>query len=160
MARSFATGTKVPVERTQGEISKTLIGAGASAFGTHTDIEKRIATIGFKYQGLHIEMSIRLPDRYEVIFTHDNQGKERSDAKSLECYEAELRRLWRCLALALKAKVVAVSDGVTTFEKEFMPYVVTADGVSIGDKLLPILEQAKKSGKGVSPLLALPGGSD
>lgn len=147
MTTSFANGTSVTVEKTRTEIEKLLMQRGAAQFGTITDIERGMAIIGFKYKGLQIQMQIPLPDRKHKDFTMKKKGwGHNTDEKAYALYEGEIRRRWRCLALALKAKMVSVADGVTTFEKEFLPYVVTADGTTIGDKLAPMLEAAKATG--------------
>lgn len=155
---SFASGTTVSQEKSRQEIETLLVKSGASRFGCITDIVDRRAMIGFTYQGLQIQMEVPLPDPAARAFTHDHRHCRRSETKAAELYQAEMRRRWRCLALALKAKLVAVGDGVTTFEREFLSYVVAADGNTIGEKLMPVLEHAKNGGGMVPASLALPPG--
>lgn len=156
---SYAKGTAVGEDRSRAEIEKMLQKVGASRFGVLTDFERRTATIGFTYQNIQIEMRIPLPDPNDSAFKLTPSGRwSKSTDDQAKAYQGEVRRRWRCLVMALKAKLVAVSDGIATFEREFLPYMVTADGTTVGERFAPIIEHAKRSGV-ISPMLALPEGS-
>lgn len=154
---TFAQSTKVGEAKTRQEIEALLVRVGAQQFGTVTDFEARQAIIGFKYKNLSVKMSIPLPDPNDKQFRYDGRGYVRPDAKRVELAQAEIRRRWRCLLLALKAKMVATQDGISTFEQEFMPYFVTATGETIYEVAKPAIEEAKKSGM-LNRTLALPSG--
>jgi hypothetical protein len=62
------------------------------------------------------------------------------------------------LALAIKAKLEAVESGIATFEEEFLAYVVLPDGQSVGQHVLPNIEQAYVTNK-MPPLLPVIGGT-
>lgn len=62
------------------------------------------------------------------------------------------RTRWRCLLLAIKAKLECASTGITTFEQEFMAHIVMPDGLTVSEHLVPKIEQAYKSGQ-MPPLL-------
>jgi hypothetical protein len=56
------------------------------------------------------------------------------------------------LLLAVKAKLVAVDDGIETFEEAFMAHVVMPDGRSVGDHIKPRIASAYREHQMV-PLL-------
>lgn len=144
----YAQATSVSEDRSRSEIEKMLVRAGASRVGCITDIGARKAMIGFTLRNLNIQMQIPLPAADERRFTHGgrNGWQKRPEHKAQEAFQGECRRRWRSLSLALKAKLVAIEDKITTFEQEFMPYVVMADGQTIGEKLTPHLLAAEKAG--------------
>lgn len=140
--RSFAKGTSVPADRTRMEIEGLLRQAGASSLGVFQDIVKGTSSVAFTLKQLNIRFDILLP----------KQGDRK--------FDEEVRRRWRCLLLILKAKLVAVADGITTIESEFLAYVVTQDGESIGRKMQPILDYSRQLGGSAPAGLALPPGKD
>lgn len=158
MSTSFANGTSVPVEKTQAEISGMLMKVGASSFGHVTHVELRKAVIGFTFKNIQIEMCVGLPDPNDKKFNQWVRGRGYpSDSKKLELWNAEVRRRWRCLALALKAKLISVEDGVTTFETEFLPYMVMPNGKTFATNMMPSIEAAKQDGLIRLDMKALPG---
>jgi len=50
--------------------------------------------------------------------------------------------------------LLPAEDGVTNFEKEFLPYMVLSNGKTIADSLLPKINELIKEGK--NPSLCLP----
>lgn len=147
---TFASQTSVTEERSRAEIERLLRKYGASRFGTMTDFDSRKAVVQFIWSGIAVQMEIALPDPKDARFRMTPARRRvRSVQAQAEEYEAEVRRKWRCLALAIKAKLVAVDDGIATFESEFMPYMVAADGVTLGQKLLPAIAAARQSGNGL-----------
>ncbi len=140
---TFAAKTKVSEQKSKLEIEALLTKYGASRFASMTDYDTRIATIGFTYKFIHIKMEIPLPDPKDKKFTLQSNGwSSRTDSAADELFRQEVRRRWRCLALSLKAKLVSVTDGITTFEREFMPYMIQADGSTLGDAMLPLIRHA------------------
>ena len=150
---TYASGTRVDESRTRGEIEQMLQKAGASAFGSFNDYANRKAQIGFSWKNLNIKLEVLLPAQDDKRFLRDGRGSLRSPAKQAEEYQAECRRRWRCLAMVLKAKLVAVGEGVTTLEREFLPYMVMANGRTFGEEMAPQIEAAKGGA-----VLALPSG--
>lgn len=153
---SFAAGTSVDESRSRAEIERMLQKAGASSFGSFSDYARKRAEIGFTYKHIHIRMEIMLPADDEKRFLRDGRGSIRTPARRLEEYQAECRRRWRCLSLVLKAKLIAVEDGITTLEREFLPYMVMADGRTLAERMAPAIAAAQA---GPGSALLLPGGA-
>lgn len=149
---SYASGTAVSEEKSRQEIERMLQRWGATEFGVLTSWERNEAVIAFRHRAIQIRMCIPMPDKNDPRYSKTKTGKwTRSPESARQVFEGEVRRRWRCLCLALKAKMVAVEDGITTFEREFLPYMVTSDGRTIADALAPVIEHAI-AGNGVISL--------
>lgn len=121
--------TTVPVEKSQGELRRLLAGHEASrfAFGEETDSGGvRWAAVSFAHGGHAVRM--RVPHKpvdpaavsRKVLRA---RSKTRADIE-LELAEQEARRIWRVMAWNLKARLVAVEEGVETFEEAFLAHLV------------------------------------
>ncbi|MDY6810956.1 MAG: hypothetical protein SW127_18405 [Actinomycetota bacterium] len=110
----YAQYTTVPIERSQAEMKKTLARYGARNIATlDGDHEHAIA---FVYGGWLVRMKLPMPE---------NDDRER-------------RRLWRSFNLIVKAKLEAIENGVSTFEREFLPdLVIPATGTTVGEWMQP-----------------------
>lgn len=152
---AFAEGTNVDDVRTRMEIERLLSRYGADEFGYITRVGE--ALIGFRIKNIRVEMRVPLPLAADPKFKRTPKRRQmRNDQQAWEAWQMEVRRRWRCLLMVIKAKLVAVEDGVTTFETEFMPYMVCGDGQTIGMKLLPLIQKSRESG---GPLLLTAGGA-
>jgi hypothetical protein len=149
---AFAEGTSVPVSRTRGEIEALVEKYGARNFVSGwTDTT---AGISFAIHGRLVRFELHMPTmevakrkvfrRYTWI--------EATEAQCQKWMDAEKRRLWRCLLLAIKAKLEVVESGIATFEQEFLGHIVTAENMTIyealrtqtstsGQRLLPPVEE-------------------
>jgi len=108
--------------------------------------DEGIIHIAFRFKNLNVRMKVTIPARDDKRFTVTPTGRRRTgDSSGL--YEQEVCRRWRCLTAVIKAKLVAVTDGVATFEQEFLPYLVTSTGETMGERLLPAVIAAKTSGQ-------------
>lgn len=152
---AYARNTTVTEDRSRQEIERMLMKYGASRFGCMSDYEHRIALIEFSYRKIAIQMRIPLPDPKAKQFTMKERGYGlRSANVARDLFSKEVRRRWRSLSLALKAKLVAVEDGITTFENEFMPYMVTDNGQTLAERFGHLIASAQTTGR-----LCLPGPS-
>lgn len=142
----FAANTRVSVERTQAEIKDTLLRYGADEFGF---MQSRIkATIGFVFSGLRIQIDVRLPNPKDEEFTHTPaRGTERRREDADALWDQAVRQRWRCLLLAIKAKLEAIESGISTMEQEFLAFVVMPDGKPLHEHVIPKLEQMTVSGE-------------
>jgi len=62
-------------------------------------------------------------------------------------HQQEVRRRWRALALAVKAKLEVVASGIVGFDSEFMPYIVMPDGKTVAEHVSPSIAEAYAGGK-------------
>lgn len=149
MAR-YAEGTTVTPERSQMEISALLRKYGANGFQYGWEGDR--AAVGFKAHGRVIRFVLDLPDPKDPEFAKTPTGQVRKPDARAAAHEGEIRRRWRALALAIKAKLEAVETGIATFEDEFLAYTVLPDGSTVGQHVHAEIEQAWLSG-GTPPRL-------
>lgn len=149
----YAEGTTVTPENSQAEIARLLRKYGAQGFsyGWEDDGPTQRAAISFKAHDRLIRFIVEMPpaEHFRV-----SPGKQRrTDAAMLKAHESEVRRRWRCLALAIKAKLEAVETGIATFEDEFLAYTVLPDGTTVGERVQEQVEAAWKAGGGFPRLM-------
>src|SRR5687767_10538051 len=126
----YAAETEVSPERSKMEIEQLLRRYGADEFISGWG--KDYAMIGFRYQKIAIRFILPYP---EIDKVRTATGKRPTNPKA--AYEQEVRRRWRSLALAIKAKLELVSTGITTLENEFLAHVVLPDGRTMGEWAVP-----------------------
>lgn len=131
----YAEGTTVSVERSQIQIQQLLKSHKASDVGSMERSDEAI--IGFSYD----HRAYRISMRYPALQTFSRSGRTtRTPAQMRSARDQEIRRLWRALLLVIKAKIEIVESGITSFEEEFMPYILTADGRTLGEWIKPLFE--------------------
>lgn len=149
--------TSVPVERSQAEIRKLLIRAGVDqlAFGEDRDeTGQRWAAVTFRHSAFAVRMRVplKLVDERAVRAKYQRARSRTVDEVRDELYAQEERRIWRVMAWNLKARMVAVDEGVETFEEAFLPHLLdTRTGRTIYEHLA---EEGRVELP--APLLALP----
>jgi len=158
--KPYAQGTEVSAARSRGEIEDLCQKFGARQFMSGYDDEMLVGHIAFVFNGHGIRFVVKLlpPDNRRFTETRRKNSpyvQTRSDAAAKKAWEAHKREQWRAMALSIKAKFVAVVSGVAMFEEEFMANIVSADGRTLGEAILPQIEEFK----GAPTLsLALPSG--
>ena len=147
MSRSrYAASTDVSTDRSKTEIEKTLARYGDDQFMYGWETSR--AMIGFRSRGKMVRLSLPLPDHNSDEFLLTPSRKWQRSAPEIEkAYEQAVRQRWRALALVVKAKLEAVETGITTFEAEFLSYIVLPDNSTVGDSMLPQVEQAYLTGE-------------
>lgn len=146
----YAEGTTVSVTDSQSEIATLLRRFGAD--GYHLGWEGNIALVGFKYQGRLVRFVVNLPDPADDEFwVTPSRGLRRTADQARKAHEAEERRRWRSVTLAIKAKLEAVATGIATFEDEFLAYTVLPDGSTVSQRIQPQIDEAYRTG--VAPRL-------
>ena len=153
MSGRYAATTEVPTERTRGEIERTLLRYGAEGFAYAW--EGNQAMIRFRMHDKYIRMMLTLPDKSAFGFTPAKRYA-RDEAETLKAWEQGCRQLWRALALVVKAKLAAVEAGITTFESEFLAHIELPNKQTVGQWLIPQVEQIYLTGGHEMPQL-LPG---
>jgi len=117
MSGVYAQRTAVSPEKSRAELEKTLSRYGASRFGYATEPGR--AMVQFEAHDRRIRFIIPMPDVGARM--------------TLPQREQRIRQLWRALVLVVKAKLEAVSAGITTFEDEFLAHTLLPDGRTFGD---------------------------
>ncbi|MCE9618455.1 MAG: hypothetical protein K8R92_00920 [Planctomycetes bacterium] len=146
----YASTTSVSCEKSRNEIEQILARYGASTFAYMNSSAG--AEIMFVSSNRKIRLRLPMPDREK--FTVTDAGRRRSKPGLVQAaMEQAIRQRWRALALVVKAKLEAVESGVATFEQEFMAYTVLPEGDTVGDRIMPGIEDAYRTGKGKQLLL-------
>ena len=151
----YATGTGVPIERTRGEIEKVLTRFGASAFGYGWEGERHVIT--FVYKQMQMRFVMQTPKRNERRFTETPKGAySRTDAAAGKAWQMGCRENWRALLAVIRAKLVAIECGITTFEEEFLAKIVLPSNLTVFEQVLPLVEESYRTGIMPPALIALP----
>ena len=152
---TYASNTKVEIADTIDEIRKTLRRYGTlNSFGFAE--EGNYAGVEFKMNERRIRMALPLPDPEELRYTKHRPPRERNQKQWDDAYEQACREKWRSLLLIMKAKLESVAADVSTFDDEFLAYIVLPDNSTAGDWIRPQIEQAYRTGE-MPSLLTLPG---
>lgn len=149
---AYASTTTVPVEKTKADIERLLTKHGANQFMSYSDPER--AMIQFGMCNRMIRFGIDIPPNDE--YSRTASGNRRSASDSQKVWEQACRSRWRSLLLGIKAKLDAIEVGIMSFEEEFMPYIVLPDNRTVGEFMLPQIEQAYLSGDAPKMLPGLP----
>jgi hypothetical protein len=136
---SFAEGTSVPVERSRAEIERLVSRYGASEFSSGWS--GGLAMIQFMAKGRRVRFVLELPDE---AWGRKNRGRRQKAVADL--VDAEGRRRWRCLLLAIKAKLEVVESGIASFDEEFLAHIVVDDR-TVFDRI----REASASGRPMLP---------
>lgn len=137
---SYAEKTSVPIDRSQSEVRKILSKYGASGFAYAEALD--VSMVMFEMKGRRIKFILPMPKRPSPNATQS----------SIKTYEQLCRSRWRSLVLAIKAKLECVDSGIATLEQEFMAHIVLPNGATLGQVILPQIDQSYKDGK-MPPLL-------
>ncbi len=143
-AAQYAARTLVTKGATIGELETILEKHGATS--VISGVHEGDATIAFQVAGLSILMRIPLPNPNEKRFTHTPTGKSRSENAVHAEHQTSVRATWRALLLFVKAKLVAVDQGLTTIEREFLPHILLPGGATLADVALPEIRDAYQRG--------------
>lgn len=136
----YAENTKVPIDRSQAEIKKTLTKYGATAFAFAEG--QGNAMLMFEMQGRRIMFKLPLP----------SPPSKSANGTSIKHYEQICRARWRALVLCIKAKLESIESKITTLENEFMAQIVMPNGQVFGEWATPQIAQAYEN-KQMPPLL-------
>jgi len=134
----YAERTTVAPARTRAEIEHELEKRGASAFGYNRDGSRNI--VAFVLNGLQVRLELPMPDRGKYKDYTAGNGVHVSGQRA---YDKEVARRWRALLLVIKAKLVAVDEGVTSLEREFLADTVLGDGTTVLERVRPAVDQAR-----------------
>ena len=152
----FAQNTTVSVAKSRAEIEDLLAAHGADAFAIASE-PGRVAVM-FRLKDRAIRFVVPLPARDSDEFQRTPKRRQwRSPEEVHKAWEQACRSRWRALLLVIKAKLEAIEVGVSTIEQEFLAFMVTGSGATIGEALIPELSQIV-SGRSPLGLLTYDGG--
>ena len=151
----YAENTKVPVEKTQTEIRNLVRAHGADKFLFFEDDDRGGAVIQFFLSDRMIRFHLPLPSRYEKRFTQTPaKGWKRSEYTAEKEWLQACRANWRGLYLIIKAKLEAISLGISIFDDEFMANIVLSDNKTVGQRVRPRIQLEYETGAPVAMLPA------
>jgi len=148
----YAEQTTVTAGRSREEIERTLARYGAEGF--YYGWESTYAILGFTANGRRVQFELPMPDKEDHAYTHSSRGRRTTDV-SERLWEQATRQRWRALSLVVKAKLEAISSGITTFDEEFLAHFVVRDGdrlTTFGRLAIPELERLTVSGSAFKEL--------
>lgn len=149
---SYAKGTETSVEKTQGEIRRTLQKYKATGFAFGEQLHQ--AMVMFELGGRRVKFVLPYVQPSDPKVKKARVGGYSDAPKSVQEKRLEQFRKerWRALGLAIKAKLEAVESGITTFEEEFLAHIVLPNGSTFGQVAIPQIERSYKDGT-MPPLL-------
>ena len=153
----YAEYTTVPAENSRAEIERIICRYAGRDAEFSSGRRAGQAAILFVAHGRRVQFIVPLPTGQEAEIKARRKnaasGSVVTESQREAWIEQESRRRWRCLLLAIKAKLEVVETGIATFEEEFLAHIVAADGKTIyeriqmeeisGKKLLPALEKTR-----------------
>lgn len=146
----YAANTEVSSARSRAEIEDTLIKYGAESFAYATTADK--AMIAFQMNGRQARVYLPMPRLEDYRLTETGRSRTASSQKT--AWEQACRQIWRIMLLLIKAKLEAIAFEVSTFDREFLSDTVLPNGQTVGEYILPQVEQAYISGQ-MPPMLPM-----
>jgi hypothetical protein len=155
---TYAKDTSVSSEASRAEIERTISRYGATQFAYGWAGER--AMVQFVLHERQIRFVLPLPDQMDRQFAlTPERGIRRTPKAQKAAWEQAVRQRWRALHLVVKAKLEAVESGVVTFEQEFGMFVVLPNGQTVGEQVIPAIEQAYLTGSFTPSLLQIESGA-
>jgi hypothetical protein len=147
---SATTGTKA-----REEISKVLRRFGCEAIGFMDDFEKHEVLLAFKHRGRQVQLRASAKGWAQLFLQERPWTYQRRSSKQ-DYGQAALRQghvaVNSILRDWIKGQVTAVECGILSFEAVFLPYMLTADGHPLIERISELLPEAD-----APKVVALPG---
>jgi hypothetical protein len=155
--RPYAAGTKVPEMQTFHELKRVMLRYGAEQFGTYGTLEAEV--VMFAFNGLTYRFTLPMPtcEADLVRIREAARQSKRAIPQGENAMQQERDRRMRALLAVIRAKLIAIDEGITTFEQEFLPHVVTGDGRTVAEATIPALAEGVRRGS-IPKSLPIPGG--
>jgi hypothetical protein len=148
----YAAGTSISIAKSRADIERFL--ARHKATGFMYGEQGGVAMIAFELEGRRYRMDLRYPplSSFENLGTNQYTARMSQQERMVAAQEKEKLRLWRGLVLLVKAKLEAVSSGITTLEEELLSYTIMPNNQTVGEWLEPQLKEVYRTGK-MPPLI-------
>lgn len=91
--------------------------------------------IQFTYELVPCRISLKPPSPQEERFHLHGNGYRLSATEAGKKYDKELRRVWRCLFLIVKARFVELDAGLFSAQQTLAPWLVMPNGRTVGELL-------------------------
>jgi hypothetical protein len=135
---AYASGTSVTVPNSQLEISRTLARYGVESYSFGAT--PGFALVEFEHQHMPIRLQIPLPTK-----PVKQKGSNPKTGRTIDlwaAHEQDVKEAWRALLLFIKAALESVDRGIVTVQQAFMAFLVTSEGQTLGQDILPRYVQA------------------
>lgn len=127
--RLYAQKTRVPEQQSRMEIERLLERHKAKQFSTGIDYEQGRGRVQFKLHERIVRFSVEMPT-----------GEREKDLQAR-------RQKWRALLLVIKAKLESFENQIATFEEEFLAHIVLPNDQTVGEAIVPHVNQIYKTGR-------------
>lgn len=150
MPKRYAASTDTTVEKTRFDLESELYRFGAEGFGYA--VQGSRAVVSFLYNNYQIRLELPLPDMNDPQAVLEagkeiaRAGRKRMPTSANEAFDSVMKQRWRALLLILKAKLVAITEEVRSFEEEFGWDIVLPNQQTVGQYLQPQLEEGRRGG--------------
>lgn len=153
----YAKNTTIPYQRSLEQIEKLLNRYGATKFAYFRDDDLNLAGFACDRQGRRFRFTVPLPDRSTEEFQYVGAGfrgkEKRSSEQSLKAWEKAVNQRYRAVLAVIKAKLIAIDEGIATFESEFLnETLIPGTNQTVGEWADEQLQQGYLTGK-IPPLL-------
>jgi hypothetical protein len=142
--------------RAREEIKKVLLRFGCEEIGFADNYEKEKVLLYFKHRGREIHLRASATG-WARMWLKENPWSYGKRSQRVEYEEAALRQghvaVNSILRDWIKGQVTAIETGILSFEAVFMPYMLTADGRPLIERVADLLPKPEEP-----KVVALPGG--
>ena len=149
---SYAESTTVPGEKSKAELDRMLSAADAARRFMGADDDRGVAFVVFEIVGRQVRIEVPLPKPADFAPKAGATYRTRTREHQQKAWEQGCRARWRALVLLIKAKLEAISLGLSTPEREFLADIFLPNGQRIHDALKEGIARAYIDGK-MPPLL-------
>jgi hypothetical protein len=134
----------VDASRTLQELRKLLIKHGANEFGSAL-VAGREAIV-FSRDGITYRFSVPVAVTESEVPEPVRKAYRRA-VHGPDLVEHENNRRLRSLAAVIKAQLIAIEDGILSFEETFIGGTVTDNGQTVAERMAPELKRASLEGR-------------
>jgi len=132
---AYAENTTVPVSRSQAELLRILEKHGCDDIVQANSKGRQKLIIQFSYEGIPCRLALPIPSPQEERFHLHGSGWKLSATEAEKKYQKELRRIWRCLVLIVKARFEELDAELFSAQEVLAPWLVLPCGATVGEAL-------------------------